>query len=111
MAENSVLKLIERSGRPFRPRGNFRGIDSRAEGPWLGELLAPWAEKENLRVTIRPRTIRPTIYKSPSVRSAPEVLGIYDLRSLRDHDYRPNLSISPTNIVTRLKCHCHAPIP
>ena len=32
----------------------------------------------------------------------------YDLRSLRDQDYRPNLTISPTNIVTRVECHqCH----
>ncbi len=29
----------------------------------------------------------------------------YDLRSLRDQDYRPNLTISPTNIVTRVEWH------
>ena len=38
-----VFRLIERNDRPFRPHENFGGIDSRAEGPWLGELLAPWA--------------------------------------------------------------------
>ena len=35
--------------RPCRPHENIDDIDSRAEGPWLGELLAPWAEKDRFR--------------------------------------------------------------
>jgi len=37
-----VVRLIERNGQPFRPHEDFGGIDSRAEGPWLGERLALW---------------------------------------------------------------------
>ncbi len=38
-----VFRLIERNDRPFRPQEDFRGMNSRAEGLWLGELLAPLA--------------------------------------------------------------------
>ena len=49
---------------------SFGGIDSRAEGPWLGELLAPWAEKDRFRET--------TSYKSPkenAINDLPEFLA------------------------------------
>ena len=42
-ADHSVFELIERNERPFRPCENFGGVDSRAEGPWLGERMALWA--------------------------------------------------------------------
>ena len=36
-------RTTHRKERPFRPYEVIGGIDSRAEGPWLGELLARWA--------------------------------------------------------------------
>ena len=60
--EGPIFKLIEGNERPCRPHENFGGIDSKAEGPWLGEPLALRAEKntdsENLRVKNRPSRIR-----------------------------------------------------
>ena len=60
-----VFSLVKRNYRPFRSHQDFGGINSRAERPWLGELLARWAvgPRDNIMSVPMPnRSARPLAY-------------------------------------------------